>query len=68
MNLQETIDHLNILPLPHALWWFIENVGEDHPHRTELFFHMRDRMRNYSPEKEHKYELRWEELMRQGSE
>lgn len=39
-------DHLQSLPLEHALWWFIENVTADDPHRTDYFFLLRERFRN----------------------
>ena len=32
-------------PLAEAMWWFIENVGQDHPARDELFFLLRERVR-----------------------
>ena len=47
MNTQETIDYLISLPTVFALWWFIENVTEDDPRRTELFFHLRERVREH---------------------
>lgn len=30
----------------NALWWFIENVGDDDPNREAMFFHLRERMNN----------------------
>ena len=36
-------DYLANLPLVRALWWFIENVGDGTPHRTEYFFALRGR-------------------------
>jgi hypothetical protein len=33
------------ISLVQALWHFIENVGDDHPRRTEIFFILRERMR-----------------------
>ena len=39
------IEYTNKLPLIDALWWFIENVTDDDPQRNELFFRLRERMR-----------------------
>jgi len=39
------IQHTDSLPLAEALWYFIENVSDENPARTELFFHLRERMR-----------------------
>lgn len=39
------IAYTDTLPLVEALWWFIENVTEGDPQRTELFFHLRARYR-----------------------
>lgn len=36
---------LRTLPLPQALWWYIENVSEGHLARTEFFFILRERVR-----------------------
>jgi len=33
-------------PLTEALWWFIENVSDDTPERTEIFFDLRERCRD----------------------
>ncbi|WP_044275861.1 hypothetical protein [Burkholderia gladioli] len=38
--------YLKGLPLVEALWWFIENCPEDLPGRTELFFALRERVRD----------------------
>jgi hypothetical protein len=38
---------LDDLHLTNALWWFIENVDVDHADRNELFFYLRERMRNH---------------------
>jgi hypothetical protein len=48
MNAGQTIDYLRTLPLVEALWWFIENVDEDYPGRTEIFFALRVRVRTES--------------------
>ena len=37
---------LTDLPLVEALWWFTENIAEDDPERTELFFLLRERYRD----------------------
>lgn len=42
-NIQRFLDGL---PLAEALWWFIENVTDDHPQRTEIFFYLRERVRS----------------------
>jgi hypothetical protein len=31
-------------PLLFQLWWFIENVTEDDPFRTEIFFQLREKI------------------------
>lgn len=33
------------LTLIDALWWFIENVNDETPGRTEVFFYLRERVR-----------------------
>lgn len=38
-------DYLASLPLSEALWWFIENISEDHPLRNHYFFKLRERVR-----------------------
>lgn len=48
MTFEETKDYLDSLPGVLALFWFMENVGDEHPHRTELFFYCRERARRYS--------------------
>lgn len=64
MNYDQIIDHLDTLPITHALWWFIENVAEDSPHRTPLFFYLRSRFRVYqeNPKGEQRYEDQWRKL------
>ena len=48
-----TVDQIKKLtddmPLVQALWWYIENMPVDSPDRSEVFFHLRYRMRNYDP-------------------
>lgn len=48
MTYQDTVDYLDSLPGVLALFWFMENVNDDHPHRSELFFYCRERVRRYS--------------------
>ena len=48
MSTNEQIAYLETLPLVLALWWWIENVTEDDPSRTETFFYLRERVRTYS--------------------
>jgi hypothetical protein len=42
----EHIAYLSGLPLVEALWWFIENIPDDHPRRNDVFFYLRERYRN----------------------
>lgn len=37
--------HLEGMSITDALWWFIENVSFDEPYRAEIFFKLRERMR-----------------------
>jgi len=39
------VKHLQTLELPHALWWFIENIDADHKDRSDIFFYLRERVR-----------------------
>ena len=39
-------EHLKSVPLNDALWWFIENVNEEDPHRNDYFFALRERVRS----------------------
>lgn len=55
MTFKEVTDYLNGRPLVDALWWFIENSNEDDPHRSELFFYLRERVRNLDPKDEYKF-------------
>jgi len=61
MSLEETKSHLDWLPMANALWWFIENSNDDDPHRSELFFYLRERMRNHDPKADFKYAQKWME-------
>lgn len=40
------LDYINGLPLQEALWWFIENAQDDLCGRSEIFFALRERVRN----------------------
>jgi hypothetical protein len=42
---EDIVAHLDSLLLLEALWWFIENVTDDHPQRQAAFFHLRTRVR-----------------------
>lgn len=44
-TLEQHKAYLDTLDLTAALWWFIENVNDDNPHHTELFFYLRGRVR-----------------------
>lgn len=35
--------YLDSLDIADALWWFIENIHENHPDRSEIFFYLRER-------------------------
>lgn len=45
MTYPQTIRYLETQPLALALWWFIENITELDPRRTELFLYLRERVR-----------------------
>ncbi len=65
MTYQETIEYLDNLPGVLALFWFMENVGDEHPDRQELFFYCRDRVRRYQngpkwQKSVYKAELAWD--------
>ncbi len=62
MTLDQTRDYLDTLPAVLALFWFMENVDSDHPHRTSLFFYCRERARRYSGDG-WKNELQWDKQM-----
>ena len=36
-------EHVDSLPLADALWWFIENIGDDDDSREGWFFYLRAR-------------------------
>lgn len=38
--------YLETLPLVDALFWFIENVNDEDPFRSEYFFRLRERVRD----------------------
>lgn len=45
-----SVSYLKALPLTEALFWFIENVGDVSPDRNEMFFHLRERVREQREE------------------
>lgn len=49
MTTEEKIKYLDSLPLAQALWWFIENVDWEASDKTELYFHLRERMCTEAP-------------------
>jgi hypothetical protein len=55
MTYEQITDYLNGRPLVSALWWYIENVNEDHPHRNQLFFYLRERVFDLDPKAEYKF-------------
>lgn len=46
MDRDQTIKYLSGLSITQALWWFIENVNECDPARSDIFFYLRARVRN----------------------
>ena len=36
----------NGLPIAQALWWFVENVQDDAPHKPGVYFHLRARVKD----------------------
>lgn len=59
MTLQQIKDYLGTLPMAQALWWFIENVNDDHADRQEIFFYLRERIRDHDPKADYQYAKRW---------
>lgn len=47
MTFEEIKNHLETCNIVNALWWFVENVNEESPHRSEVFFYLRERVRGY---------------------
>jgi hypothetical protein len=43
---QDYTKYLAGLPLVEAMWWFIENIDEEHPARSACAFFLRERYRN----------------------
>jgi hypothetical protein len=43
--------------LVYELWWFIENVTDDTPDRTERFFALRERVREYGRRERERLEM-----------
>jgi hypothetical protein len=46
MKAAQMMTWLSGLSLTDALWWFIENVNVDTEGRSEVFFYLRERVRN----------------------
>ena len=46
---KEAAEYMNSLPLAEALWWYIENIADEDPRRTDLFFYLRERVRGLKP-------------------
>jgi len=46
MTFTETKKYLDTQSLAMALWWFIENVNDEALERSQIFFYLRDRVRN----------------------
>lgn len=42
-------EYLKSLSLKDALWWFIENVNDEDPHRNDYFFALRERVKTEEP-------------------
>ncbi|HVH93181.1 MAG TPA: hypothetical protein VM783_17590 [Candidatus Acidoferrum sp.] len=61
MSYQEIIDYLDSLPGVLALFWFMENVSDEHLHRQQLFFYCRERARRY--QHNYKAELKYDAIM-----
>lgn len=55
MTYKQMEDYLNGRPLVDALWWFIENVDSEDEHSSQLFFYLRERVRNLDPKAEFKF-------------
>lgn len=55
MTYEQIEDYLDGCPLVNALWWYIENSNEDDPHRNQLFFYLRERVRSLDPKAEYKF-------------
>lgn len=43
-----SVAYLKTQPLTAALFWFIENVNDETPNRNDMFFHLRERVRDES--------------------
>lgn len=41
----EVISYLDAQPLTTSLWWFIENANDEATWRTDVFFRLRERVR-----------------------
>ncbi|WP_421991718.1 hypothetical protein [Roseococcus sp.] len=42
---ESVIKRLGKMHITSALWWFIENMPDNSPHRNDAFFHLRERVR-----------------------
>jgi hypothetical protein len=68
-TIEQIKEYLDSLPGVLALFWFMENVSDEHPHRTELFFYCRERVRRYAlttpthSSVHWKHELKWDTQM-----
>jgi hypothetical protein len=47
--------------LIHDLWGFIENVNDDDPERTDKFFALRERVRDFYAREEQRNNGCWEQ-------
>ena len=45
MTADEIKRYLFTLSLTEALWWYIENISQDDPAQSEVFFYLRARYR-----------------------
>jgi hypothetical protein len=55
MTFEQITNYLGGRPLVSALWWYIENVDEDHPLRNQLFFYLRERVCDLNPKDEYQF-------------
>lgn len=63
MTFQQIKDYLDTQPMAQALWWFIENVSDDNPSRTEVFFYLRGRMMELDIKADYQYAKRLKEVV-----
>jgi hypothetical protein len=55
MTYEQITNYLDGRPLVSALWWFMENVDSEDEHCSQLFFYLRERVRNLDPKAEYKF-------------